>query len=76
MLRVLYRLVYWTMLSTNYRLELTDICCRMMTTDGVGVTLEERIWLKKLCDANPSARSLAESLLCPNVVGEDITYYE
>ncbi len=53
------------MLSTKYRLELTDICCRMMTTDGVPVTLDERIWMNKLCDANASAKSLVESLLCP-----------
>ena len=76
MLRVLYRLVYWTMLSTNYRLELTDICCRMITDDGVPVSLEERIWMKKLCDVNPHARELASSLLCPNTVGEDVTYHE
>ncbi len=63
------------MLSTKYRLELTDICCRMITDDGVPVTLEERIWMKKLCDANPSARSIAESLLCPNTIG-DVAYYE
>jgi|TARA_B100000029_G_scaffold493713_1_gene556541 hypothetical protein len=53
------------MLSTKYRLELTDICCRMMTTDGVEVTLEERIWMNKLCDNNPQARELRNSLLCP-----------
>ena len=53
------------MLSTNYRLELTDICCRMITTDGIEVTLDERIWMQKLCDANLHARELAESLLCP-----------
>ena len=53
------------MLSTKYRLELTDICCRMVTTDGIEVTLEERIWMTKLCDANPSAKALVESLLCP-----------
>ena len=70
MLRILYRLVYWTMLSTNYRLELTDICCRMMSTDGE-VSLDERIWMKKLCDANASARSLAESLLCPDKIERD-----
>ena len=64
------------MLSTKYRLELTDICCRMITDDGVPVTLEERIWMKKLCDANPHARELASSLLCPNTVGEDVIYYE
>lgn len=64
------------MLSTKYRLELTDICCRMITDDGVPVSLEERIWMKKLCDANPHARELASALLCPNTVGEDVTYYE
>tara|TARA_R100000781_G_C4054786_1_gene118957 strand:+ start:401 stop:595 length:195 start_codon:yes stop_codon:yes gene_type:complete len=64
------------MLSTKYRLELTAICCRMITDDGVPVTLEERIWMKKLCDANPHARELASSLLCPNTVGEDVIYYE
>ena len=64
------------MLSTKYRLELTDICCRMITDDGVPVSLEERIWMKKLCDANPHARELASSLLCPNTVGEDVIYHE
>ena len=64
------------MLSTKYRLELTDICCRMLTDDGVPVSLEERIWMKKLCDANPHGRELASSLLCPNTVGEDVTYNE
>ena len=51
------------MLSTNYRLELTDICCRMITTDGIEVTLDERIWMQKLCDANPSARSIRDGIL-------------
>ena len=63
-------------LSTKYRLELTDICCRMLTDDCVPVSLEERIWMKKLCDANPHARELASSLLCPNTVGEDVTYHD
>ena len=64
------------MLSTNYRLKLTDICCRMITTDGVPVTLEERIWMNKLCEHNAQAKSIAEQLLCPNTVGEDVAYYE
>jgi hypothetical protein len=51
------------MLSTKYRLELTDICCRMLTTDGVSVTLDERIWMNKLCEHNLHARGLAYSLL-------------
>ena len=62
------------MLSTKYRLELTDICCRMIS-DGP-VTLEERIWMSKLCEHNASAREIAGALLCPNVIGEDVAYYE
>ena len=54
------------MLSTKYRLELTDICCRMITTDGVPVTLEERIWMSKLCEHNRAAKALVEALLCPS----------
>ncbi len=53
------------MLSTKYRLELTDICCRMITDDGVPVSLSERIWMKKLCEKNIQARDLRDSLLCP-----------
>ena len=64
------------MLSTAYRLELTDICCRMITTDGVPVSLDERIWMNKLCEHNLQARDLRNSLVCPNTVGEDVTYYE
>ena len=63
------------MISTKYRLELTDICCRMMTTDGVEVSLAERIWMNKLCEANASARDIRDSLLCPYKV-EDRTVGE
>ena len=56
------------MLSTKYRLELTDICCRMITTDGVPVTLEERIWMNKLCESNSHARGIAHRLLLNNLV--------
>ena len=56
-------MLFKTMLSTKYRLELTDICCRIISDDTV--SLDERIWMKKLCDANVQARQLAESLLCP-----------
>ena len=56
-------MLFKTMLSTKYRLELTDICCRINSDDTV--SLDERIWMKKLCDANIQARQLAESLLCP-----------
>ena len=48
----------------------------MITTDGVPVTLEERIWMNKLCEHNSQAKSIAEQLLCPNTVGEDVAYYE
>ena len=54
------------MLSTKYRLELTDICCRIIS-DGP-VTLEERIWMNKLCDHNLHAKELAGALLCPDFV--------
>tara|TARA_B100000287_G_scaffold257797_1_gene242309 strand:+ start:2649 stop:2843 length:195 start_codon:yes stop_codon:yes gene_type:complete len=60
-----------TPLSTKYRLELTDICCRMISSDAPEVTLEERIWMTKLCDANPSAKELAGALLCPDYIPHD-----
>ncbi len=63
---ITFRLWYWTMFSTRYRLELTDICCRIISNDTV--TLEERIWMKKICDVNHHAKSLAESLLCPDKI--------
>lgn len=53
------------MLSTRYRLKLTDICCRMVTDEGVTVSLDERIWMNKLCERNLMARELRNSLLCP-----------
>ena len=59
------------MLSTKYRLELTDICCRMITDDGVEVTLEERIWLNTLCEKNEKARDLAGAMLCPDIIEAD-----
>ena len=59
------------MLSTKYRLELTDICCRMITDDAPEVSLDERIWMNKLCEKNPQARYLRDALLCPYKV-EDV----
>ena len=53
------------MLSTNYRNKVIDICCRIVSTDGE-VTLEERIWLHKLCDHNNHAKSL----MC-GIISED-----
>ena len=37
----------------------------MMTDDGVPVSLDERIWMTKLCEHNHHARGIVESLLCP-----------
>ena len=51
------------MLSTHYRLQLTDILCRIITTDGVPVTLEERVWMNKLIEHNASARSIHDEML-------------
>tara|TARA_R100001082_G_scaffold52999_1_gene28900 strand:- start:25 stop:168 length:144 start_codon:yes stop_codon:yes gene_type:complete len=46
----------------------------MITDGGVPVTLEERIWMNKLCEHNLSARELAGSLLCPNTIGDAACY--
>ena len=54
------------MLSTNYRLRLVDICCRIISTDTV--SLDERIWMNKLCDHNLHAREMVGALLCPDKV--------
>lgn len=54
-------------LSTAYRLELTDILCRMITTDGVEVSLDERIWLNKLCENNAHARGIRDAMLKDNL---------
>ena len=56
------------MISTKYRLKLTDICCRIITTDGVPVSLDERIWMNKLCEHNTHARELAGAMLCPDFI--------
>ena len=50
------------MLSTNYRNNLIDICCRIISTDGE-VDLEERIWMTKLCEHNLHARKIRNDLL-------------
>ena len=50
------------MLSTNYRNQIVDICCRIISSDGE-VTLSERIWMSKLCDHNRHAKSLVGSML-------------
>ena len=51
------------MLSTAHRLELTDILCRMVTTDGVEVSLDERIWMNKLIQHNKSAKAIHDAMI-------------
>ena len=43
-----------------------------MTTDGIEVSLEERIWMNKLCEHNTSARELRNALLCPYKVEDKL----
>ena len=62
------------MLSEDSRLRLTEICCRIKLNREV--SLDERIWMQKLTEHNKSAKGIAERMLCPNTVGEDVTYYE
>ena len=50
------------MLSTNYKNQIIDICCRMISTDGE-VSLQERIWMSKLCDTNEKARRIRDEML-------------
>jgi len=57
------------MLSTKYRVRLTDICCRIISEDTV--TIEERMWMNKLCEHNLQAKDLRSSLLCPDLLEWD-----
>ena len=57
------------MLSTKYRVRLTDICCRIISDDTV--TIEERVWMNKLCEHNLQAKDLRSSLLCPDLLEWD-----
>ena len=59
------------MLSTSIRNRIIDICCRIISTDGL-VDLDERIWMNKLCDSNAKAKELVSAMLCPDVMGEVI----
>ena len=59
-------------LSTRYRNNLIDICCRMVSRDDV--SLDERIWMNKLCDHNLHARELAGALLCPDFIDDRVKY--
>ena len=57
-------------LSTRYRNNLIDICCRMISRDDV--SLDERIWMNKLCNHNLHARELAGELLCPDFIDDRV----
>jgi hypothetical protein len=50
------------MLRKRFSNKIIDICCRMISTDGE-VTLEERIWMHKLCEENEEAKELAGNIL-------------
>ncbi len=63
MFRTTYRLWYWTMLSKDYRLRVTEIACRMKL--GRTVSLDERIWMHKLIEHNNQAKGIAERIMCP-----------
>lgn len=54
------------MLSTAYRLELTDILCRMITDDAPSVSLEERVWMNKLITHNKHAKHIHDQILYHN----------
>jgi hypothetical protein len=41
----------------------------MISTDGE-VSLEERIWMHKLCENNSSAKEIAENMLCPDQIAD------
>ena len=60
-------------MTKREQLELTDKLCRMISTDGK-VELNERIWMNKMCKGNDKARELAGAMLCPDTMGEDVSY--
>ena len=49
------------MISTEQRLDLIDICCRIVSEGHV--TLDERIWMTKLCEKNPQAKRIADDIM-------------
>ena len=57
--------------STKYRNEIVDICCRIISTDGE-VSLNERIWMNKLCDHNNHAKELVSSLLSDDMIDDEL----
>ena len=59
-----------TKMARGERLRLTDIICRLISTDGV-VELNERIWMNKLCERNDEAKEMAGAMLCPDFYDPD-----
>ena len=57
-------------MARGQKLKLTDIICRIITTDGE-VDLNERIWMNKLCESNKEAKEMAGSMLCPDFYDPD-----
>tara|TARA_B000000609_G_scaffold63308_1_gene47148 strand:- start:106 stop:300 length:195 start_codon:yes stop_codon:yes gene_type:complete len=57
-------------MARGQKLKLTDIICRIISTDGK-VDLNERIWMNKLCESNDEARELAGAMLCPDFYDPD-----
>ncbi len=57
-------------MARGEKLRLTDILCRMISTDGA-VELNERIWMNKLCERNDEAKELAGAMLCPDFYDPD-----
>ena len=59
-----------TKMARGEKLRLTDIICRIISTDGT-VDLNERIWMNKLCSRNDEAKEMAGSMLCPDFYDPD-----
>ena len=59
-----------TKMARGEKLRLTDIICRIISTDGT-VDLNERIWMNKLCERNDEAKEMAGAMLCPDFYDPD-----
>ena len=57
-------------MARGERLRLTDIICRIISTDGE-VELSERIWMHNLCENNDEAKKMAGAMLCPDFYDPD-----
>ena len=59
-----------TKMARGEKMRLTDIICRIISTDGT-VDLNERIWMNKLCSRNDEAKEMAGQMLCPDFYDPD-----